>query len=305
MSNPSDILNHLRNDTLQDLYLKEHADERGNKLSKHKMVTSISDAIETSGVKNLLANVRRDDLKKVAESAKVDLKKDNSNSKAVLTKKLAAAISSEGINDFLSGHVPVDILKTIAGDLEVKVSDKKDELVEEIGSAVRKTGMETYFGSFEVDQLQDVAEDLGLKTHHTSNKRKLVECIVNKEDAPKEPKAKKAKVEPSKKKKAIAKGVSYEDVFQHYYVGEVRDWCREHGLKTSGKKGVLIKRILAFLEGDEETTKAAPKGKKGSKAKANGSKKEEKKEEEEKGEKEEEEAEEKKGSTKKGGATKK
>ena len=269
------------------------------------MVTSISDAIESSGVKNLLANVRRDDLKKVAESAKVDLKKgDNANSKAVLTKKLAAAIASEGINDFLSEHVPVDVLKTIAGDLEVKVSDKKDELVEEIGSAVRKVGMETYFGSFEVDQLQDVAEDLGLKTHHTNNKRKLVECIVNKEDAPKEPKTKKAKVEPSKKKKAIAKGSTYEDIFQHYYVGEVRDWCREHGLKTSGKKGVLIKRILAFLEGDEETTKAAPKGKKG--GKANGStKKEEKKEEEEKGEKEEEEADEKKGSTKKGGDKKK
>jgi len=275
----------LRNDTLQDLYLKEHQDERGSKLSKHKMVTSISDAIESSGVKNLLANVKRADLRKVADQAKVDFKKlDNPNSKAVLSKKLAAAIAGEGVNDFLSGHVSVDVLKTIAADLDVKSSDKKEDLVEEIGSAVRRVGMETYFSSFDVDQLQDVADDLGLKTGKTNNKRKLVECIVAKEDAPKEPKAKKAKVEFSKKKKAIQKGVTYEDVFQHYYVGEVRDWCKEHGLKTSGKKGVLIKRVLAFLDGDEETTKAHPaKGKKG--GKANGAKKEEKEESKEEEEK--------------------
>jgi len=264
-------------------------------LSKHKMVTSISDAIESSGVKSLLTNIKRDDLKKVAEQAKVDFKKaDNPNSKAVLAKKVSAAITGEGLNDFLNEHLSVDVLKAIASDLEVK-AEKKEELVSEIGSAVRRVGMETYFTSFDVDQLQDVAEDLGLKTHNTNNKRKLVECIVSKEDAPKEPKSKKPKVEFSKKKKAIQKGTTYEDVFQHYYVGEVRDWCREHGLKTSGKKGVLIRRVLAFLDGDEESTKAHPsKGAK--KAKANGgkasSKEEEHKEDEEE---EEEEAEEKKG----------
>jgi len=65
-----------------------------------------------------------------------------------------------------------------------------------------------------------------------------------------------------KKKKAIEKGITFEDIFQHYYVNEVRDWCREHELKTSGKKGDLIKRILAFLDGDEEATKAGQKKKK-------------------------------------------
>lgn len=288
--------------------MQEHQDERGNKLNKKKMVNSISDAIESAGVKNLLANIKRDDLKKVVDEAKIDLKKDNPNSKAVLSKKLSAAIVKEGINDFLNEHVSVDVLKSIATELDVDASEKKEELVEEIGSAVRKVGMETYFGSFDVDLLQDVADDLGLKTHKTSNKRKLVECIVNKKDAPKEPKAKKPKVEFSKKKKAIQKGVTYEDVFQHYYVGEVRDWCREHELKTSGKKGVLIKRILAFLDGDEETTKAKPaKAGKKAKGKANGKKGKESKEEKEEAKEEEEEEEskeEKKEDDKKAGAKK-
>lgn len=300
MSNPSEVLNGLRNDTLQDLYLKEHQDERGNKLNKKKMINSITDAIESSGVKNLLANIKRDDLTKVAEGASLELKeKDNAKSKAVLTKKLSAAIAKEGINDFLNEHCNVEVLKIIAAEMDVDESDKKEELVEAIGDAVRKVGMETYFDSFDVDQLQDVAEDLGLKTHRTSNKRKLVECIVNKKDAPKEPKAKKAKVEFSKKKKAIQKGTTYEDIFQHYYVGEVRDWCKEHGLKTSGKKGVLIKRILAFLDGDEESTKAKPKSS-GGKAKSNGKAEKETKGEA-KEEEEEEEGEEKKSSGKKKG----
>jgi len=298
MSNPNDLLGLLHNDTLQDLYLKEHQDERGAKLNKKKMVSTISEAIETSGVKNLLANIKREDLTKVAEGAKLDFKKnDNPKSKAVLNKKLSSAIAKEGINDFLSEHVTVDVLKTIAADLEVKAGDKKEDLVEEIGSAVRKVGMEAYFGSFDVDLLTDVAQDLGIKTHKSNNKRKLVECIVNRKDLPKEPKAKKAKVEFSKKKKAIQKGTTYEDIFQHYYVGEVRDWCREHGLKTAGKKGVLIRRVLAFLDGDEESTKAKP----GKKGKANGGTKTAHKEEKEDKEEDNEEEEKGKKNEKKGG----
>jgi len=202
MSSPSDILKTLHSDTLQDLYLKEHEDERGSPLSKHKMVTSITDAIESSGVKNLLTNIKRDDLKKVADEAKVQLKdKDNPKSKTVLTKKLSVLIAGEGLNDFLNEHLTVGTLKAIAADLELKAADKKEDLVSEIGEAVRRVGMETYFSSFDVDLLQDVAEDLGLKTGHTNNKRKLVECIVNKEDAPKEPKAKKAKAEFSQRRR--------------------------------------------------------------------------------------------------------
>jgi len=263
-----DILKHLKDDTLQDLYVQEHQEERGSKLSKNKMVNSIADEIEASGVKSLLATMKRDDLGAMADSAKVEFnKKDNKKSKAVLTKKLGVAISKEGINDFLN-NLSVDLLKSVAGDLEVKAGDKKEDLVHTIGDAVRKVGLESYFESLEVDSLQDVADDLGLKTYRTNNKRKLVHCIVNKEDVPKEPKAKKPKLEFAKKKKPIEKGTTYEDVFQHYYVGEVRDWCREHGLKTSGKKGVLIRRALAYLEGDESAKSHGKKGK--GKAKANG-----------------------------------
>jgi len=38
-------------------------------------------------------------------------------------------------------------------------------------------------------------------------------------------------------------------------VNEVRDYCKVNGLKSSGKKKELINRILAYLNGEEETKK--------------------------------------------------
>jgi len=165
--------------------------------------------------------------------------------------------------------------------LGLEAEGKKEELVRQIGTSVRQVGMETYFSGFDVDSLHDICEDMKLKnTNSTNNKRRLVECIVHKQDAKKqEPPKKKQKLSFSKQKKEIAKGITYDDIFQHYYVDEVRDWCRSSGLKSTGKKSALIKRILAFLDGDTETTKAAPRNKKGKgKAKSKGKSKDDQQE---------------------------
>jgi len=191
---------------------------------------------------------------------------DNKHSKAVLAKKLTSLLDKEGLEDFLSEHAGEDLLKSIAEALDAEVkSEKKADIAAQIGTTVRQLGLEAYFGSFEVDLLRDVAEDLKLKTHHTSNKRKLVDSIVSKKDIEKEPKAKKPKIEVGKKK-PIEKGQTYQGIFQHYYANEVRDYCRDHGLKTTGNKSALIKRILAHFEGDESVkasggSKGAKKGK--------------------------------------------
>jgi len=287
---PSDILNSLETETLQDLYFHEHQDQRGSKLTKPAMVRDVSESIEEAGIRALLTSLKREDLKKLISTEDVDWKKDNKNSKTVLVKKLLVSISKEGINDYLTEHVETDLLKTIATDLGLEVnSDKKEELVKHIGDAVRVLGVESYFSSLNVDSLQDVCEDLKLKTGGTNNKRKLVESIVKNEDVPKEPKAKKAKVEFNKKKQPIKKGVTFDDVFQHYYVDEVRDWCKEHDIKTSGKKAVLIKRILAFLDGDESVKVNEKKAANGSKGKGRGGKAKKEVEEEKGGDKAEKE----------------
>jgi hypothetical protein len=43
-------------------------------------------------------------------------------------------------------------------------------------------------------------------------------------------------------------------MFQLYRVEELVEWSREKGLKVTGTKPVVIKRILAYLDGDKENT---------------------------------------------------
>jgi len=60
----------------------------------------------------------------------------------------------------------------------------------------------------------------------------------------------------SKKRPKIARGVSPENLRFHYSVPELQAFMEENGLKKNGKKSVLIKRILAWLDGDKENTMA-------------------------------------------------
>jgi len=272
---PKDLLKKLETETLQDLFLKDNQDKRGHKLNKTTMVNEMAASVEHLGVKSLLSNMRREELVRLLEKADVKLKEGESkNSKTVVQRRLAAAIAQTNLHDFLTEHADEELLKALSEHLDLEPeSEKKEALVTEVSAAVRQLGLEGYFSHFEVDQLHDVAEDLKLDTSKSSNKRKLVEAIILNQDVEKAaPKAKKPKGDGGKKKKPIEKGITFEEVFQHYYATEVRNWCKEHGLKTSGKKPELIKRILAFLEGDETTTKPkgtgpGRKGKKGKKGK--------------------------------------
>jgi len=261
-SDPKSLLKGLHSDTLHDLYLKDNPDQRGQKVSKQAVLSDISNSIEQAGVKTLLANLKREHLALLLAKTDVEFKDDdNKNSKAVLAKKLTSLIDKEGAQDFLNEHASEDVLKAIAEALDVEPeSEKKADLVAQIGTTLRHIGLEVYFNSFDVDLLHDVADDLKLKTHNTHNKRKLVDSIVTKKDVEKEPKAKKAKIEVGKKK-PIEKGQTYQGIFQHYYANEVRDYCRDHGLKTTGNKSALIKRILAHFEGDESAKAGAKSGK--------------------------------------------
>jgi len=259
-----ELLKSLDTQTITDLFLREHPDQRGTKLNKNAMVSTLSKSSEEAGINALLTYLKRDELAALVAKAGITLKKeDNKHSKAVLIRRLEAAIADSNMHDFLTENGEEDVLKVICTDLDLDTeSDKKADLVNAVSDAAKVFGLEAFFTYFDVDQLQDVAQDLKIKTRDTSNKRKLVEAIIFQKDIDRQPKVKKARVEASKKKKAIEKGITFEDIFQHYYTNEVRDYCKEHDIKTGGKKGDLIKRILAFLDGDLTVTKAGSEKKK-------------------------------------------
>ncbi|KAN0035718.1 hypothetical protein ACTA71_005006 [Dictyostelium dimigraforme] len=98
----------------------------------------------------------------------------------------------------------------------------------------------------------------------------------------------------SKTKPNLKKGLTYHDIFQHYYVDELSEFCRKNGMKIAGNKRELIERILRFLN---EGIKEVPKPKKSAdaaeaEAEAEVEEEEEEEEEQEEAQEEEEEQEE-------------
>jgi len=253
---PRIIIKKLSDETIKQIYQKDSADE--GDLTRTQMVERINQAIEKAGVNILFDNMKREDLKVMADTVGVTFKEsDNKNSKAVLSKKMKDKINEVGIDDFLSDHADAPLLNRLCDSLdETPDSTNKDQLVKQVSGLVRALGAESFWNSFDVSLLHSVTSDLKLKAKGTNSKRKLVESILTNSNPEKaEPKKKKRKITYSKKKKPLEKGVTYDDIFQHYYVNEVRDYCKVNGLKSSGKKKELINRILAYLNGEEETKK--------------------------------------------------
>jgi len=253
MVDPSTILKKLTKPMLKDIYQREHPED-DRKLTRVAMIEKINETIEETGVSSLLEFMKREDLKELTNKVDISWKdEDNKNSKAVLSSRLKEKIKPAGIDEFLQDVVDVSMLNKLCDSLdEAPVSTNKDQLVKQVSGAVRSLGAETFWNSFDVTTLQNVSNDLKLKTKGTNSKRKLVDAIITNSNPEKhEPKKKKRKITYSKKKKPIEKGVTYDDIFQHYYVTEVREWCKAHDLKTAGRKKVLINRILEYLNGDD------------------------------------------------------
>jgi len=261
---PRVILKKLSDETVKQIYQKD-SNEEGD-LTRTQMVERINASIEKSGVTILFETMKRDDLKSLATQVNVHFKEsDNQNSKAVLAKKLKDKIQDVGFfEDLLAEYADTALLNKLCQTLdETPESTNKDVLVRQVVGIINSLGAEQFWNSFDVNVLHNVTADLKLKAKGTNSKRKLVDSILTNSNPEKaEPKKKKRKITYSKKKKPLEKGITYDDIFQHYYVNEVRDYCKANGLKSSGKKKELINRILAYLNGEEEETSSKKKSSK-------------------------------------------
>jgi NAD-dependent DNA ligase len=65
-------------------------------------------------------------------------------------------------------------------------------------------------------------------------------------------------VKKAPKKKPIGKCTSYDQLNTHFWNEELREWCRNQGLKVSGSKKELIHRILEHTAGEKENSSSAP-----------------------------------------------
>ncbi|KAL6071627.1 SAP domain-containing protein [Balamuthia mandrillaris] len=251
-----ELVSNLEEDTLLDLYSMDHPERRGEvgEKTKKNLVRSIVDKIEETGYKFFVLNLSKEGMQELLEGLDINWGNDNKHSKAVLGKRLIEQFYKKGLEEFLAERADVEGLKGLCEMLELEpVSSKKEQLARQVADRVRQEGLETYLSSVHLDSLQDMCDDLKLKTRNTSSKRKLVDALLYKKDVEDEPKKKKQKTTGSfsKTKKKIEKGITFDDIFQHYYANELKDWCKEHDIPTTGKKTLLIKRILAYLEGGD------------------------------------------------------
>jgi hypothetical protein len=276
------VLQSLSIDALEDLYYhdfpearEEDKDEKKKKPKRSQIIDEISDKLDALAIDIFIASLPLAQLKILAEKAKVPFKKDdNKNSRSVLSRRLHEQVLAAGFDEFLSDTADAETLKAVAEDFDEDKADKKT-----IAETARALAAERYFSGFDLESLRALADDLKLKNAaKSSSKRKIVEAIVEHDDiqAPEPPKKKKKQTPKAVevgKKKALEKGTTYEEIFQHYSVEELRGYAKQKGIKVYGNKPVLIKRILAYLEGNTEGIMAGEKpGKKKTTAKGKGKK---------------------------------
>ena len=78
---PLEILKGLSKGVIQDVYLRSHLDEPNvEKLKKPQMVATMNKDIENTGIKALIENLKRDDLKTTTTDLSLTFKEEDNKS---------------------------------------------------------------------------------------------------------------------------------------------------------------------------------------------------------------------------------
>jgi len=222
---------------------------------RSQLVDMLSYKVEEVGVKQITTLLSQVQLEEIVAPLDIDHDVNNPKHKVVLRKRLVERIMKEGVEEFMSKYMDETKLQEFVLALEeVPVSDKKKELVTQVTRLVHGVGIQTFLSRFDTPFLKVIMKDLKLKCT-TESKNKIVLAIAT-QTAAKTEVVSKDPIIFSKSKKAIKQGLSYQDIFQHYNLEELVEWCRENELKVSGPKPEVIKRILSFLDGEKENVMA-------------------------------------------------
>jgi len=241
---------------------------------KKEIANALAVQVFDIGVRMLTAKMSKVDLNDAVTGLDIDFGEIENPKKVVLSKRLNEQLANLGMEKYLTKHASNDVISRFADLLEVEFpknfdltdEDSKKEAVSQITERVYFFGNQSLLDRFDIPFLQSICKEYGLKGE-TNTKSKLVYALssqTNIKDLPSfnpgAQAANEARMEAAlesankSKRPSISKGVSYQDMFQLYNLDELVDWCRDNDLKVSGKKPDVIKRILAFLDGDKENT---------------------------------------------------
>jgi len=187
-----------------------------------------------------------------------------------LCKRIFAAMQEAGPAKYLE-KLESSFLNNLFGVLVVDKpsGNNNKKMAEALLQYADSIGVENTLSSLNVSQLQTIASSLKLSVDSNSVSV-YMDCIISGESYKKE---KKKPVQPSAKKPDIKKGISKVDLQQHYYRGDLAEYCKKNSLTASGSKKELINRIVDHLEGKPAKKEGAKKRKAPAGGKQNAKKK--------------------------------
>eukprot|EP00761_Pharyngomonas_kirbyi_P013533 gb/GECH01013562.1/.p1 GENE.gb/GECH01013562.1/~~gb/GECH01013562.1/.p1 ORF type:complete len:333 (+),score=89.89 gb/GECH01013562.1/:1-999(+) len=241
------------------------------------LVDKIIDYSYNKGIKDLVEIMEKDVMK---TSLKEYGNKDIPNNKSKLTKDMFAAIEKKGLEAFLK-KLTKKTLGIYAKILAFEEEDNNNLKVmrQAVMEETILVGARSFMEGYVAKSLKEMCKHLSLK--QSGKKDLLIDRLLNvafpgltdeseeggseeeetKEEEEVQP-AKMSRKEIERIRPELKKGIAYDDIFQYYWVDELRNFCKKEGVVSSGKKHVLIKRVIAYLEGDHENVKFAGQQKK-------------------------------------------
>eukprot|EP01127_Copromyxa_protea_P015362 TRINITY_DN4410_c0_g2_i1.p1 TRINITY_DN4410_c0_g2~~TRINITY_DN4410_c0_g2_i1.p1 ORF type:complete len:319 (-),score=63.82 TRINITY_DN4410_c0_g2_i1:50-1006(-) len=176
-----------------------------------------------------------------------------------MVKSIADEIMLGGSENFLTA-LQTSTLEKFAADLGINPTSSvsHEKLVDNL--MVKIFELEPYDAFQKL--LHGESEDEGKPPDTTPKKRKRDDDFNGEKGSAKKPKGKGKYVCPPLEN--IKKGTTAEQLRDLYNVTDLQEWCKQHDLPPNGKKSLVIRNILHFLETGEKP-KSAKKGKKGGK----------------------------------------
>jgi len=261
----------LSTQTLGDVLKQFGKDSIGE---KDTLLARYQSTVLNAGLENFLLKLSGENLKDTCKSFEL---KSNGTEKQ-LHKTLKQALSDKGINDLLS-KVDLDLLKRYSTLLALDRTDNGEELKKQVSDELMLTGMESFLNKLTLALLKAHCSEMNLEFKSNAQKKELVDKLMvhifeleplpedaskvkdkspkTKEKKEKQPKKEVVK-EPKPKREAwvappldtIAKGQhdNFTAIFDNFNIPDLHKFCKDKGLKISGKKKDIIKRIIAYLE---------------------------------------------------------
>jgi hypothetical protein len=146
---------------------------------------------------------------------------NNPKSSRVHKKRLLEALEASGVEDFLKENVDVDALLELGETFDLELSSKAtaEKLASQLNNQIEYEAAAAFLESFSNSTLLDVAFEMKLaEPTTTAANGTVVEAILTDTEIKtlKKPAIKKKTVKVSKTKPKLAKGVTYDDVYQWY-----------------------------------------------------------------------------------------